>query len=44
MGFSPIPAGTFLMGSDAGQEDERPVHRVRVDAFEMAIHPVTRAE
>jgi sulfatase modifying factor 1 len=44
MRFSPIPAGTFLMGSDAGQEDERPVHRVRVDAFDMAIHPVTRAE
>jgi formylglycine-generating enzyme required for sulfatase activity len=32
------------MGSDAGQEDERPVHPVRVNAFEMAIHPVTRAD
>jgi len=42
--FARIPAGSFLMGSDEGQEDERPVHRVWVDAFEMAIHPVTRAQ
>lgn len=32
------------MGSDEGQEDEAPVHVVHVDAFEIAIHPVTRAE
>lgn len=32
------------MGSAAGQADEAPVHRVRVDAFEMAVDPVTRAE
>lgn len=44
MPFEPIPAGSFLMGSDAGQEDERPVHRVHVDAFAMAVHPVTRGE
>jgi formylglycine-generating enzyme required for sulfatase activity len=42
--FVAIPAGAFLMGSDAGQDDERPVHRVHVDAFEMAAYPVTRAE
>lgn len=30
------------MGSDEGQADERPIHRVWVDAFEMAVHPVTR--
>jgi formylglycine-generating enzyme required for sulfatase activity len=41
--FVAIPGGEFLMGSDAGQEDERPVHRVRVDAFAMAACPVTRA-
>jgi formylglycine-generating enzyme required for sulfatase activity len=35
-----IPAGEFLMGSDAGQEGERPVHRVWIDAFEMAIYQV----
>lgn len=42
--FVAIPGGEFLMGSAAGQDDERPVHRVRVDAFEMAVYPVTRAE
>ncbi len=44
MPFSRIPAGSFLMGSDAGQEDEQPVHRVLVDAFEMSVYPVTRSE
>ena len=33
----PIPAGYFMMGSEEGQDEERPVHRVWVDAFEMAI-------
>ena len=42
--FAPIPAGTFLMGSESGQDDERPVHRVYVDAFEMSACPVTRGE
>lgn len=31
-----IPAGEFLMGCDAGRDDERPAHHVWVDAFEMA--------
>jgi len=44
MPFSLVPGGAFLMGSESGQEDERPVHRVHVDAFEMSIHPVTRGE
>src|SRR5262249_7224589 len=42
--FMTIPAGAFLMGSGTGQDDERPVHRVHVDAFEMSACPVTRAE
>jgi formylglycine-generating enzyme required for sulfatase activity len=42
--FAPIPGGAYLMGSDAGQDDERPVHRVHVDAFAMSVYPVTRAE
>lgn len=42
--FVAIPGGGFLMGSDAGQDDERPVHRVHVDAFEMSAYPVTRME
>lgn len=39
-----IPAGWFLMGSDTGQENEQPVHRVWVDAFELAECQVTNAE
>ena len=32
------------MGTDRGQEDERPPHRVFIDRFELAVFPVTRAE
>jgi sulfatase modifying factor 1 len=39
-----IPEGWFAMGSGAGQDNERPVHRVWVDAFELAACQVTNAE
>ncbi len=39
-----IPEGWFLMGSESGQDNERPVHRVWVDAFELAARQVTNAE
>ena len=39
-----IPAGWFSMGSEAGQDVERPVHRVWVDAFALAETQVTIAE
>ncbi len=39
-----IPAGWFLMGSESGQDNERPVHRVWVDEFQLAAAQVTRAE
>ena len=39
-----ISEGWFLMGSDAGQDNERPVHRVWVDAFYLAACQVTNAE
>jgi len=39
-----IPAGWFLMGSETGQENERPVHRVWVDAFCLAPCQVTNVE
>jgi formylglycine-generating enzyme len=39
-----IPEGWFLMGSEAGQDNERPVHRVWIDAFDMAVCQVTNAE
>jgi len=39
-----IPAGSFLMGSDSGQDCERPIHRVGLDAFRMASTQVTNAQ
>jgi formylglycine-generating enzyme len=39
-----IPAGSFLMGSGAGQDCERPIHRVWVDEFFLAATQVTNAE
>ncbi len=42
--FASIPAGWFHMGSDDGPDDERPIHRVWVDAFDLAVYPVTRTE
>ncbi len=39
-----IPAGTFLMGSDAGEKDETPVHEVAIDAFWMDRCEVTQEQ
>jgi formylglycine-generating enzyme required for sulfatase activity len=39
-----IPAGNFLMGSDTGQDNERPVHSVSIDAFDLAACQVTNAD
>lgn len=39
-----IPAGWLSMGCDIGRDDEKPVHRVGVDAFEIAAYQVTNAE
>ena len=36
-----IPAGEFTMGSDEGEADERPAHRVFVDAFYIDKYEVT---
>src|ERR1700726_3692427 len=37
------PEGWFWMGSEAGQDNERPVHRVWVDGFRLASCQVTNA-
>src|SRR5258705_6753329 len=39
-----IPAGSFLMGSDIGQDNEQPVHRVWVNNFLLAARQVTNAD
>jgi formylglycine-generating enzyme len=36
-----VPAGSFLMGSDKGASDEKPVHRVNGSAFVMDRNEVT---
>jgi formylglycine-generating enzyme required for sulfatase activity len=36
-----IPAGEFTMGSDEGEEDERPPHRVYLEEFCVGVSPVT---
>jgi len=36
-----IPGGEFLMGSDEGNPDERPVHKVQIAPFWMGTHEVT---
>ena len=38
-----VPAGAFLMGSKDGPEDERPPHRVEVEAFFIDRTKVTNA-
>lgn len=39
-----IPGGTFWMGSEKGQSDERPVHQVTVDGFWMDKYEVTNEQ
>src|SRR5258708_23524886 len=39
-----IPAGSFLIGCDTGQDNEKPVHRVWVDEFLLASRQVTNAD
>jgi len=42
--FVSIPGGEFEMGSNDGDADEKPVHRVRVSAFKMSKTEVTQAQ
>ena len=39
-----VPAGSFLRGSNSGQDCERPIHPVWIDAFCLAATQVTNAE
>src|SRR5262245_5065315 len=36
-----IPGGEFFIGSDDGDDDERPVHAVVLDPYFVGAHPVT---
>jgi len=39
-----IPGGSFMMGSDNGEPDEKPVHKVKVSSFAMGKYEVTNEE
>jgi sulfatase modifying factor 1 len=39
-----IPAGSYHMGSETGQDNERPVHSVRVDSIRLGAYQVTNVE
>ncbi|AWG33912.1 formylglycine-generating enzyme family protein [Alcaligenes aquatilis] len=43
-GLVAIAGGRFLMGSDEGYPEERPVHPVQVQAFQIDQHEVTNAQ
>ena len=36
-----VPAGEFTMGTDEGPDNERPAHKVHLDDYWLAKHPVT---
>ncbi len=42
--FVLIPGGSFIMGSDHGLADEKPVHKVTVKAFLMGKYEVTQGQ
>jgi len=45
MKFTLIPPGAFLMGSDQGEENERPVHQALIRSpFYIGAHVVTQAQ
>ena len=39
-----VPAGEFTMGSNSGQDDEQPAHRVYLDTFFIDKYEVTNAQ
>ena len=43
-GMKWIPGGTFQMGSEEGQPDEKPVHEVTVDGFWLDTYELTNEE
>ena len=45
MKFKLIPAGSFMMGSNNGESDERPVHKVEITKpFYIGVYEVTQAQ
>jgi formylglycine-generating enzyme len=44
MELVPVEGGSFIMGSEAGNASERPVHEVQVDSFFIGKYEVTQAQ
>ena len=45
MGFAYVAPGSFQMGSNGGEEDEKPVHTVRISkGYWMGKHEVTNGQ
>lgn len=39
-----IPPGSCLMGSNSGEDDERPIHNILIDGFQLGKYEVTQKE
>ncbi|RJR12294.1 hypothetical protein C4588_02400 [Candidatus Parcubacteria bacterium] len=39
-----IPAGSFWMGSNTGEENEKPVHKIHLDSYYIDKCPITNAQ
>jgi len=39
-----IPSGSFMMGSNDGDDDEKPVHSVHINSFRMGKYEVTQSQ
>ncbi|MFN8411196.1 MAG: SUMF1/EgtB/PvdO family nonheme iron enzyme [Anaerolineales bacterium] len=39
-----VPAGEFIMGSDSGDGDEKPIHKVELKAFYIDVYEVTKKD
>jgi len=39
-----IPGGEFMMGSDKGDDDEKPVHKVKIKGFWLGIYEVSNKQ
>jgi formylglycine-generating enzyme required for sulfatase activity len=42
--FIRVPGGSFQMGSNDGEIDEKPVHQVTVSGFWMGVYEITQAQ
>jgi len=42
--FVTIPSGSFMMGSNSGNSNEAPVHKVRIKSFKMSKYEITQSQ